>query len=126
MLPRSFQVIRLSQLREQSSVDTPIGQVSTPSRGWIRAVREALGLSLAVVGQRLHQTPQAIANLERSENRRAIRLSDLDRVADVMGCRVVYAFLPKSGRWEDEASAAAHHTMALEGQGIRKEGNPAS
>ncbi len=122
MLPRSFQAIRLTQLREKSSAGTAIRDVITPSRGWIRAVREALGLSLAIVGQRLGQTPQAIANLERSENRRAIRLSDLDRVAEAMGCRVVYAFIPKSERWEDEATAAAHHTMELEGQGVRKEG----
>jgi len=120
MLPRTLQAQRLIQLQEASSPGTALGGVVLPYHGWIRAVRDALGVSLGTLGVRLGLTAQGVANLERSEAKRSVRLSDLDRVAEALGCRVVYAFVPKTGRWEEENASAAHHSMDLEGQGIRK------
>jgi predicted DNA-binding mobile mystery protein A len=65
-----------------------------PSRGWIKAVREALGMSARQIGERLALTQQAVAQLERAEQTGSISLKNLRRVSEAMHCKLVYAFVP--------------------------------
>lgn len=123
---REYQAIALRELQRSAAPSNAAGLIMRPSSGWIRAVRQALGLSLRSVGQRLKITGQAIHGLERSEATGTISIADLQRVADAMDCRLVYTFLPKSDRWpEVDGShvAAVSHSMALEGQPIRQAGS---
>jgi predicted DNA-binding mobile mystery protein A len=109
-----------------------------PDRGWLRSIREALGLSLEEVGIAARMKRQSVSELQRAELTGKITLVSLRRVADAMGCELVYAILPKSGRFTDlarkveqeklsrekqkareQAAKLVHevnHTMALEGQ----------
>ena len=98
-----------------------------PSSGWIASVREALGLSLASVGRRLRTARQVIQRLEKYEASDRITLRNLRRVAEAMGCELVYAIVPKSGTFAELAEKPARdqalrdvesvvHTMALEDQ----------
>jgi len=109
---------RLAALRE---VETP-----TPPRGWIRALRDALGMSAADLGRRMGMTRQAISQLERSEAEESIRLDTLRRAAEALDSELVYALVPKDSL-EDIVKARARavaertvegveHTMALEAQ----------
>jgi predicted DNA-binding mobile mystery protein A len=90
-------------------------------------VREALGLSLASVGRRLRTARQVIQRLEKYEASDRITLRNLRRVAEAMGCELVYAIVPKSGTFAELAEKPARdqalrdvesvvHTMALEDQ----------
>jgi predicted DNA-binding mobile mystery protein A len=65
-----------------------------PPGGWIRAVRDALGMSTMELGVRLNVTRERVSQLERAEERRSIPLSTLDRVAAAMRCRVLYVLVP--------------------------------
>ena len=72
-----------------------IGDVARPTTGWIRAVRDALGLTLSDVAQRLKVTPPAIRSFEQAEAEDRITLGSLRRTADAMGCDLIYALVPR-------------------------------
>src|SRR5215831_3347534 len=122
---REFRKLRLSQLDRslRGARDLP----PRPSQGWIAAVREALGLSLADIGRHLRAPRQSIQKFERAEANDRITLGTLRRVADAMGCDLIYTFVPKSGSFAELAEHPAReraardvksvvHTMALEDQ----------
>ena len=99
-----------------------------PSRGWVRAIREALGMTTVQLAQRIGVTQPAVVLLERSEALGRIRLDTLQRAADALNCRLVYALIPnqpletlvESRRQEIAAHqfAAVRHSMALEDQSV--------
>src|SRR6266536_2474002 len=69
---------------------------AAPPRGWLRAIRETLGIPRAEVGRRLEVTGQAIAKFEASEADGSIRLDSLRRAAEALDCALVYAIVPNS------------------------------
>ena len=68
----------------------------TPARGWIRAIREALGMSSADLARRLGRTRQAVLQMERSEADGSIRFETLRRAASALDCTLVYALVPNT------------------------------
>lgn len=99
-----------------------------PPRGWVRAIREALGMTAAQLGQRLGVTQERALAIEKAEVRGAITLDSLQRTAHALDCRLVYALAPKKQFEEmvkDRALALASqrlkstgHSMALEAQSV--------
>ena len=120
-----FRQLRLSQLDRNLSVARSLPP--RPSGGWIAAVREALGLSLAEIGRLARVPRQNVQKFERAEATDRITLATLRRVADAMGCDLVYVLVPKSGSFAELAEQPTReqaardvqsvvHTMALEDQ----------
>lgn len=114
-------------LRELPSPD----RATPPRRGWVRAIREALGMTQAQLGNRLRVSRQSVQDMEKAEAERRITLESLDRLAQAMGCRVVYALVPEDGSLEDLRIRRANelaeallkptdHSMKLEAQGVKK------
>jgi predicted DNA-binding mobile mystery protein A len=102
---------------------------SPPGGGWVRAIREALGMSQAQLAARVGISRQSLQGLERAEVNRRITLDSLDRLAKAMECRLVYALVPEKGSLDDvrarQAQALAdtllkstEHSMTLEAQGV--------
>jgi predicted DNA-binding mobile mystery protein A len=101
---------------------------SPPRGGWLRAIREALGMSAAQLAKRLGIAQQAVAKLERNEAAGKITLASLERVARALGCRVTYAIVPEKPLAEmrraralvlaDSLIKPVAHTMELEAQGV--------
>ncbi len=99
-----------------------------PPRGWVRAIREALGMTAAQLGRRLGVTQERALAIEKAEVRGAITLDSLQRAAHALGCRLVYALIPEKPLDEmvrDRASTLANlrlkstgHSMALEAQSV--------
>jgi predicted DNA-binding mobile mystery protein A len=79
------------RLSDWPSADT----LTAPSRGWIRAIREALGMSAGDLASRLGARDATVRDIERSESDRRIRLDTLERAANAMGCDLVYALIPR-------------------------------
>ena len=67
----------------------------SPKEGWIHAVRQALGMTMAQLGKRLGISAPGVAELENRESRGAISLSKLRAAADALGCDVTIAFVPR-------------------------------
>lgn len=88
---------------------------TTPHRGWIRAVRDALGMSAPELGKRLGVRQQSIHDMEASERRRTIQLNTLARAADAMDCDLVYALVPRTSLEENVRSRARRKAVAYLG-----------
>ena len=114
------------RLDERLAALQPTNLYAAPRTGWVRAVREALGMSLNDLGQRMGVSAQTVQSLEKSEQTERAQLATLRRAAAAMDCALVYAFVPNSSLLQtvqtraalivDTQSASAMHTMALEDQ----------
>lgn len=103
-------------------------EIPRPHRGWIRAVREALGMSTTELGRRMNISQQSVVDLEHSEGRSTIQLDTLERAAAAMECELVYAIVPRTSleetvqeRAHDKARqqlATVEHHSRLEDQSI--------
>jgi predicted DNA-binding mobile mystery protein A len=103
-------------------------QYRPPSRGWIKAIREALGMSTAQLAKRLGVRQPSIVDLERSEEKGSIELATLRRVAEALDCNLVYALIPNQPLEMTIRSRARallrrrrspiEHTMLLEAQDV--------
>jgi predicted DNA-binding mobile mystery protein A len=112
---------------------TPLRQgdeLRAPSAGWIKAIRQALGMTTAQFGHRMGVSQPRAVELEQAEADRSVTLKSLERAAEALGCTLVYALVPKEpleDRIQQQAErvarahmAAAGHSMRLEDQGTGK------
>jgi predicted DNA-binding mobile mystery protein A len=72
-----------------------------PRSGWIRTIRDALGISQSQIAARVGVSRATVQQWERAEARRRITVHSLDQVAGAMGCTVALAIVPKVGTLDD-------------------------
>jgi predicted DNA-binding mobile mystery protein A len=106
-------------------------QGAAPRGGWIRAIREGLGMSATQLAARLGVIRQSVEAYERSEAAGKITLESLNKVAEAMNCRLIYALVPAKPLEEmqrDRAKKIADallnpvaHTMKLEDQAMSEQ-----
>jgi predicted DNA-binding mobile mystery protein A len=104
----------------------PVSQFAVPRSGWIRAIRDALGMTAAELAARMGISGASVRAMEETEVSGGIRLSTLRRAAEAMDCTLVYAFIPseslehtveQQARWVlSEQMSRSRQTMALEDQ----------
>jgi len=104
-----------------------------PSKGWIRAIRDALGMTTTQLAKKLGVAHSRIVAMEKDEVLGNLKLSTLERVADALDCDLVYALVPRQGLEAKAKTQAtkkakallqsAEHTMQLEAQPSSKEDN---
>lgn len=129
-MAQEFAKLKLKQTEELVRPFRRLAHAQIPRGGWVRAIREALGMSAHQLGTRVRVKRQTIENLERSEANGKITLDSLNRVARVLGCRVVYALVPEKPLEEMQRERArliaesvvkpVSHSMRLEAQSIGK------
>ena len=117
-----------SQLDERFRELGSAKRYTPPVRGWIKALREALGMSTAQLAKRLGIRQPSLVALEQSEAKGTIELATLRRVAEALDCTLVYALLPNKPletTLRDRARAFARrrrgpveHSMLLEDQKV--------
>src|ERR1700734_4038782 len=106
----------------------PLANSARPPKGWLRALRDALGMTTAQFGRRLGVSQPRIIELEQSEASGGVTLNTLQRAAEALGCRLVYALVPErpladTVREQAESVAgrqlaAVEHNMRLEDQAV--------
>ncbi len=74
------------------------------TKSWLRAVRQATGVPVYVMADRLGVTKHEIFRLEKSEGESRIVLANLRRAAEALGCELVYALVPQKGTLADLAA----------------------
>lgn len=67
--------------------------VPQPS-GWIKTVREAIGMTVSQLATRLGVTQPRITKMESNEDN--LKLSTMKKAAEAMNCEFVYYFKPKT------------------------------
>jgi predicted DNA-binding mobile mystery protein A len=107
----------------------PLVKSARPPKGWLRAIRDALGMTTAQFGRRLGVSQPRIVELEQSEVSGSVTLHTLQRAAEALGCRFVYALVPEKPLAEtvraraqlvaERQIAAVEHTMRLEDQSVK-------
>jgi predicted DNA-binding mobile mystery protein A len=107
-----------------------LGTLKPPPRGWIRAIREGLGMTAAQLAKRLGVAQATLSTLELSEARGTIQLDTLRRIAAAMNCTLVYALVPAEPLEkivQDRARSVAseqlqpiQHSMRLENQELTR------
>lgn len=124
-----------AQLRARASLESRFAvwrqlpaQGARPHGGWVRAVREALGMTAGELADRMGVSQSSVTRLEQSERDGVVRLDTLTRVADALECDVVYALVPRRPLEETVTAQARRrarervtqvaHTMALEDQAV--------
>lgn len=112
---------RLQRLR-------PLASEARPHKGWIRAIRDALGMSSTELAARMGIIQQTVPDLERSELHNTIKLETLQRAAAALDCDVAYVLLPRTSldetvRTQARRKASRHltpvaHHSRLEDQSV--------
>lgn len=98
-----------------------------PKRGWLRAFREPLGMSLESFGSLLGITRQAAHRLEASEANGTITVNRLRDAAAVLGCEVHIVFVPREDleTWvEGRALEAARTKLQPQESALLNDGKP--
>ena len=122
--------LQLNQLDRKMAAFASVSE--SPDKGWISAIRTALGMSYRQLAKRLKIAPQSAQGFEKREIEGNITIKNLREVAKSLDMKLVYGFVPKSGSLErmieNQAYAVARKivmrtdtTMNLEDQGIAKE-----
>lgn len=101
-----------------------------PKRGWIRAIRESLGMSDRQLASRMGVAPSRIPALEKAEATGRTTVRTLRQAASAMNCTFVYALVPiepLDDILRQRATIKARkdmsrldHTMRLENQAVLK------
>ena len=124
-----FKNLRLKQLDRALEPYRAAREVPRPSKGWIRTIRQALGVSSGELARRLGTSRQHPLQLEKGEAEDRITLKSLRAVANALDCDLVYAMVPRAGSMQEliEKRARAEaknrvlgveHSMALENQAV--------
>ena len=115
---------RLAPLRDSEAL-------TRPPRGWIKSIREALGMTTAQLGRRLGVSQPRVTAIEKGEVQGSLTLESLEKAAHALDCRLVYALVPREPLRDTIRKRAEHkarsklastgHSMALEAQSVEPE-----
>lgn len=64
-----------------------------PAQGWIRTIREALGMTSKQLARRMEMSQPRVIQMEKNE--RNLKISTLEKTAEALGCKLVYALVPQ-------------------------------
>jgi predicted DNA-binding mobile mystery protein A len=99
-----------------------------PPRGWIKAIREALGMTAKQLGERLGVSQPRVLKIEQVEVSGSLTMETLERAARALDCQLVYVLVPRkpleemtrerAERLAQKQLRIAGHSMALEDQSV--------
>jgi predicted DNA-binding mobile mystery protein A len=109
----------------------PLLLVQPPPKGWIRAIRDALGMTAGQLAMRMGAARQRVTRIEQDELPGRVTLATMRKVAAAMDCAFVYGFVPRDSlsqiaRRQAEVVATnrmrrSEHLMKLEMQELSEE-----
>jgi predicted DNA-binding mobile mystery protein A len=118
--------LRLEQTQASVAAYSDLTNRRPPPRGWLKAIRESLGLTERQQAERLGITGSTLHKSELAEAEERITLGQLRKLAEGLDCELVYALVPRKPLTqvvEDRARSIAlrevgevAHTMSLEDQ----------
>ena len=107
---------------------TGVRTLAIPGGGWVRTIRNAIGMRVDQLSARTSISQPAITQFERAEAEGTISLNSLAKLAAALDCRLVYAFVPRTSfdtmvreraqLIAQKAVGAVAHSMALEDQSL--------
>ena len=124
--------LQFQQLNEKIDQLTGLQHVIVPPIGWIKAIRNGIGMTMEQLGKKLSITKQGVMDIEKREKEGAITIKSLQEIAKAMDMKLVYGFVPNEGDLEQMVETRAiematkivertSNTMKLEDQANSKE-----
>jgi len=118
--------LRLEQVQTATEAYADLAKRRVPSRGWLKLIRESLGLTERQQAERLGISAPTLHKSEQAEADERITLGQLRKLAEGLDCELVYALVPRKPLTQvvmQRAHAIAlqevggvAHTMSLEDQ----------
>lgn len=125
---KPFRDLQLQQTHDQLTAWKASALSPRPASGWVRAIRESVGMSAAAFARRLGMSHAGVRKLENSEASDAITLASLRKLAAALDCELHYALVPRTSlkdMVQRQAESVARqrmqpmaHSMALEDQAV--------
>lgn len=119
------------QLDNKLSILREFSVQGLTSIGWIKTIREALGMTSKDLAYRVGVNQSRISHMEQAEVEGNIKISTMKKIADALEMDFVYAFVPRTSLNEmvrEQAKKLAlkkmerlDHTMRLEMQELSSE-----
>jgi len=103
-------VARAKQRQAQTRVNQAKQASETfgkPLGGWIATVQEAIGMNAPALAERLGVSRNSVYSAIQNEQAKTISLQQLDKIAEAMGGKLVYAIIPQDGPVEEIIRAQA-------------------
>lgn len=126
-----FDELRVRQLDEALAPFQELRSRPAPRGGWLRTIREALGMTTRQLAARTGKSKTTILSIERNEENGTVQFDSLRHLADALDCDVVYGIVPRTSlreRLDRQACVIASQTvgrvsasMELEDQGVSEE-----
>ena len=124
-----FRSLRLKQLDRALEPYLAARKELRPPKGWIRAIRQALGISAGELARRLGTSRQLPLQMEKGEAEDRITLKSLRAAANALDCDLVYALVPRADSMQELIENRARsdakkrvlqveQSMALENQAV--------
>ena len=105
--------------------------VKRPTNGWIKTIRESLGMSVSQLAKRVGVGSSRIYKIENDEIDNKLTLNTLENIARALNCELFYVLVPEKPLQtilEEQAkkkvakeSKSVIHSMFLEGQNLDTE-----
>ena len=123
MKPKHIKLVR-EQLDTTLGRLEPLKALVPPGKGWIRAIRDAIGMTGEQLAKRLNTNKQRVSRIEHDEKLGKVKIETLKNVAEAMDCVFVYAFVPRDSldqTVKEQAKEIAKKRMARSNQMMRLE-----
>jgi predicted DNA-binding mobile mystery protein A len=124
--------LMLQQLNGKLLSFSILSRITVPPDGWIKAIRNTLGMTMQQLAKKLSISRQGVLDMEKREKDGAITIKSLRELGRVLDMELVYGFVPKAGSLDAMIEKKANelatkivlrtsNTMKLEDQGNSKE-----
>ncbi len=84
-------ILRRSYQRKFDSLKSV--ETESPPQGWLRTIRELLGMTAVQFARRIGVSQSRIVAMEKNEPN--LKLSTMKRIADSLNCDFIYALVPR-------------------------------
>jgi len=92
--------LQFQQLNEKLAQLTVLQHVNVPPIGWIKAIRNGIGMSMEQLGKKLSITKQGVMDIEKREKEGAVTIKSMQELAKALDLKFVYGFVPNAGSLE--------------------------
>ena len=124
--------LQFQQVNEKILQLAGMQHVIVPPIGWIKAIRNGIGMSMEQLGKKLSITKQGVMDIEKREKEGAITIKSMQEIAKALDMQFVYGFVPDAGSLDQMIEMRAlemaikivqrtSNTMKLEDQANSKE-----
>ena len=84
-------ILRRSYQKKFNTLKNSI--LDIPPQGWLRTIREFLGMTTTQLAQRINVSQPRVVNMEKNEKN--IKISTMERIANALNCDFFYVFIPR-------------------------------